>query len=312
MTRFSAGAGLDGQRLDVALSSSEQFGRSRSFAQTMIDRGLVLLNGRPPKASARIHQGDIIDFQIPPAEPMAAEPESIPLDVAYEDADIIVINKPRGMVVHPAAGNRSGTLVNALLARCPDLGAIADRVRPGIVHRLDKDTTGLLVVAKNEVALKDLQEQIKARRAKRTYLALVWGRPPARGAVDAPIGRDPSNRKRMAVVASGRPARTTYEVVERFDKHSLLRVTLDTGRTHQIRVHMSHIGHPVAGDPVYGHRKRELDIGGQALHAAELRIEHPATHVPLVFSAPLPADFDAVLAELREMAECPVDSGRLI
>jgi len=300
LTRISAGAGLDGLRLDVALACCDEFGRSRSFAQTMIDRGFVLLNGKDPKASSRVREGDVIDFEIPPAEPMAAEPQAIPLDVVYEDDDIVVINKARGMVVHPAAGNRSGTLVNALLARCPDLGAIGDKIRPGIVHRLDKDTTGLLVVAKNEHALKDLQEQIKARRAKRTYLALVHGRPPAGGAVDAPVGRDPNNRKRMAVVSSGRPARTVYEVVERFERYSLLRVMLDTGRTHQIRVHMSHIGHPVAGDPVYGRRKSDLDIGGQALHAAELRIEHPVTHKPLVFSAPLPADFEAVLAGLRK------------
>ncbi|MDP2859671.1 MAG: RluA family pseudouridine synthase [Bacillota bacterium] len=299
MARLMVGASLDGQRLDLALSSSAEFGRSRSFAQDMIDRGLVLLNGRVPKASSRVHTGDAIDFEMPASLPAVPEPQSIPLDVVYEDEDIIVVNKARGMVVHPAAGNRSGTLVNALLARFPDLEAIGDKIRPGIVHRLDKDTTGLLVVARNEQALKHLQEQIKARQARRTYVALVWGQPPARGAVDAPIGRDPRNRKRMAVVSSGRPARTTYEVIERFEKHTLLRVTLDTGRTHQIRVHMSHIGHPVVGDPVYGRRKDRLDMDGQALHAAELRIQHPRTHVPMVFSAPLRDGFEAVLAQLR-------------
>lgn len=299
MARLLVGAGLDGQRLDLALSSSTEFGRSRSFAQDMIDRGLVLLNGKAPKASTRVHEGDAIDFELPAHVSAVPEPQSIPLDVVHEDEDIIVINKARGMVVHPAAGNRLGTLVNALLARFPDLEAMGDKIRPGIVHRLDKDTTGLLVVARNEPALKSLQEQIKARQAKRTYVALVWGRPAARGAVDAPIGRDPRNRKRMAVVSSGRPARTTYEVAERFEKHSLLRVTLDTGRTHQIRVHMSHIGHPVVGDPVYGRRKDRLDMDGQALHAAGLRIEHPRTHIPMVFSAPLPDGFQAVLAQLR-------------
>jgi 23S rRNA pseudouridine1911/1915/1917 synthase len=299
LARLLVGADKDGQRLDVVLSSNEELGKSRSFAQDMIDRGLVLLNGRTAKASSRVHIGDTIDYEMPVPEPVVPRPQAIPLDVVYTDGDIIVINKGRGMVVHPAAGQRSGTLVNALLARFPDLEGMGEKTRPGIVHRLDKDTTGLLIVARNDRALAHLQEQIRSRRAGRTYLALVWGMPPARGVIDAPIGRDPRNRKRMAVVSSGRQARTTYEAIERFKEHTLLRVMLDTGRTHQIRVHMSHIGHPVVGDPVYGRRRDRLGMDGQALHAGELRIEHPRTGLPHTFSAPLPAGFASLLDQLR-------------
>jgi 23S rRNA pseudouridine1911/1915/1917 synthase len=292
------GSSSDGERLDIALARTAGFGRSRSFAQRLIEQGLVTVNGRPGKASFRVKESDLIEFEIPPAEPAEARPEDIAIDVVYEDRDIIVVNKPRGMVVHPGAGNRSGTLVNALLKRCPDLGATGDRIRPGIVHRLDKDTTGLIVVAKNEPALKNLQAQIGARTAKRVYLALVEGRPPSRGTVDAPVGRDPRNRKRMAVVPSGRPAKTNYEVLEWLGKYSLLRLELDTGRTHQIRVHMAYIGHAVVDDPVYGHKKWRAGLFGQALHAHELRLFHPVTGAPMVFEAPLPVDFRIALQSL--------------
>ncbi len=280
-----------GVRLDVLLSLEPSFGRSRSFAQKIIDAGLVSINGKLAKSSARVRAGDEIAFEVPAPLPSEALPESIPIDVVYEDSQIIVVNKPRGMVVHPAAGNRSGTLVNALLARCPDISAIGDRVRPGIVHRLDKDTTGVLVVAKNERSLKALQTQIKARTAKRRYVALVNGVILKPGMVDAPIGRDPKNRKKMAVVQNGRPAVTKFCVIERFERSCLLRIELETGRTHQIRVHMAHIGHPVANDSVYGRKKTASTLKGQALHAYELGLCHPETGVQMLFRAGLPEDF---------------------
>jgi 23S rRNA pseudouridine1911/1915/1917 synthase len=293
---FVAGPESGGVRLDVALAASPSFGRSRSFAQKLISEGLVQVNGRVAKSSQIIKPGDLVVFTVPPPEPILAAPEPIALDIVYEDHDIVVINKARGMVVHPAAGNRSGTLVNALLAHCPDIGVIGDKIRPGIVHRLDKDTTGLLVVAKNERALHSLQAQIKSKRARRTYLALVIGSPPEMGDIDAPIGRDPKDRKKMAVVESGRSAQTHYERIERLGNLSVLRVTLGTGRTHQIRVHLAHIGFPVYGDTIYGPRKPAKDLAAQALHAYELAVDHPVTLARMVFSAGPPDDFARLLA----------------
>lgn len=298
MPSLAIGEDRQGLRLDVALSSCPDFQGSRSFVQKVIDMGMVTVNGRTAKASYRLRAGDEVQYEVPPPLPSEALPEHIPLEIIYEDSHIVVINKQRGMVVHPAAGNRSGTLVNALLARCPDLRAIGDRVRPGIVHRLDKDTTGLLVVAKDEASLKHLQAQIKDRSAVRRYLALVWGVPENSGVVNAPIGRDPKNRKRMAVVQLGRPAVTRYRLVSRLGRYSLVIAELATGRTHQIRVHMAHIGCPVAADPVYGNKRDQVRMSGQALHAYELRFVHPANGRQLLFRAPLPDDFMRVLISL--------------
>lgn len=228
-------------------------------------------------------------------------PEEIPLDIVYEDADLVVVNKPRGMVVHPAAGNYRGTLVNALLNHCRDLSGINRALRPGIVHRLDKDTTGLLVVAKNDTAHLDLACQIKERRVKRQYLALVHGHPPQEGTVDAPIGRHPVHRKKMAVEPRhGRPAVTHFRVLERYPGYALVEARLETGRTHQVRVHMAYIGHPLLGDPVYAPRRPRLGLAGQALHACTLGFRHPRTGEYLEFRAPLPRDFEEVLEHLRD------------
>lgn len=307
-----------GERLDRFLSSRPELGLTRSHVQRLIERDLVRVDGRPARASRRLRGGERVEVVRPDPEPVSARPEPIPLNVVYEDADLLVVNKPRGLVVHPAPGHAGGTLVNALLARCPDLEAINDALRPGIVHRLDKDTTGLLVVAKTPAAHLALARQLRERRVRREYLALVRGQPPDEGTVDAPIGRHPVHRKRMAVVAGGRPAVTHYRVLERFPDpggaagrgprggYALLLVRLETGRTHQIRVHLAHAGHPVAGDPVYGGGRRgrpgELGLEGQALHAARLAFVHPRTGVPVAFEAPPPADLAAALARLRARA----------
>jgi 23S rRNA pseudouridine1911/1915/1917 synthase len=293
----SAGARLDAY-LPLALSGMDL---SRSRVQSLIDEGNVLLNGSRPKASARLKAGDAIDVTIPPPREWDLQAEDIPLDVVYEDGHILIINKPRGMVVHPAAGHWSGTLANAILSRCPDLAGIGGEVRPGIVHRLDKDTTGLLVVAKDEKSMKDLQEQIKARKVKRQYIALVKGRVgPDAGTVDAPIGRHPVHRKKMAVTKSGRPAVTDYEVIARFgQEYTLVLAKLRTGRTHQIRVHMGYLGHPVAADPVYSRGNGELGMAGQALHAWRLGLYRPGDGEFIEFSAPLPEDFRNALETLK-------------
>ncbi len=298
-----------GERVDTYLAQFTQLGPSRSYVQRLIARGYVHVNGRPVKAAYRVAEGDEVWVLVPPPEsPADLKPERIPLDVVYEDDHLIVINKPRGMVVHPAAGNPSGTLVNALLAYSPKLSGIAGVMRPGIVHRLDKDTTGLLVVAKTNEAHLGLTRQLKEHDIQRIYWAIVRGQPGERaGIVDAPIGRHPHDRLRMAVVPDGRPAVTHYTVLERFGAYSLLEVRLETGRTHQIRVHMAYIGYPIAGDPVYGagrgsKARGELGLRGQALHARELRFRHPVTEEPMQFVAPLPQDFEAALETLRQQA----------
>ena len=290
---------------------------SRAAAQRLIGEGHCLLNGSPAKPSAAVHAGDLIALTIPPATPTEMVPDALPLDIVYEDADLIVVNKPRGLVVHPAAGNPRGTLANALLAHCTDLAGVGGELRPGIVHRLDKDTSGLLVAAKNDAAHRSLSSQIKARTARRTYWALCWGIPdPPAGEVDAPLGRHPVDRKRFAVREDGRPARTSYRVLEAFrlgtrPVAALLECRLHTGRTHQIRVHLTHLGHPLLGDPVYG-RDRRLSreappavvaaleaLGGQALHARALAFRHPRTGEDLAFDAEPPQDFRALLEALR-------------
>jgi len=273
---------------------------SRSYLQKLVKSGAIVLNGRPAKGSTLLALGDVISAVLPPLEAAAAQPEAIALDVVYEDKDIIIINKPRGMVVHPAAGNYDGTLVNALLFR-KDLSGIGGALRPGIVHRLDKETSGLLVAAKNDLAHRGLQSQWPRHQVSRVYMALVEGmvNEPG-GTIDAPIGRHPVNRKKMAVLPDGgRSAVTHYRVMERFAGYTFLRVQLETGRTHQIRVHMSYLGHPVAGDIVYGHKKWPVEVTGQYLHAAEISLLHPISGAPLHFTAPLPDDFTAFLQNLR-------------
>ena len=292
-----------GERLDVWLSRADGLSLSRSHAQKLIREGRVLLNGSPGKSSSKVRRDDEVVVEIPDPEPVDAVPEDIPLDVVYEDPDVLVVNKPRGMVVHPGAGVKSGTLVNAVLHRCGDLLGINDVIRPGIVHRLDKDTTGLMVVAKNAASYESLAGQIRNRTVERVYLALVHGLvKEGEGTVEAPIGRHPVHRKRMAVVRTGgRQAVTTFRVVERFRAHTLLECRLKTGRTHQIRVHMAYIGHPVVGDPVYGRKKGDSGMGlrGQALHAWRLSFDHPRTGRRLTFTAPVPDDFQAILSRLR-------------
>lgn len=291
-----------GQRLDQFLAA-ELPDLTRSRIQRLIADGHCTVAGRPAKPGWRLAAGDAVHLVVPDPAPVELVAEVIPLDVAHEDADVVVINKPRGLVVHPAAGHWRGTLVNALLDHLDDEGfaGVGGELRPGIVHRLDKDTTGLLVVAKNDAAHQDLAAQIAARTARREYLALVHGEPEVdHGRIEAPIGRHPRDRKRMAVnLKHGREATTHFQVLERLPGFSLLRCRLETGRTHQVRVHLAYIGHPVAGDPVYGPRKPALGLTAQALHAAFLAFRHPGTGEWLEFTAPLPGDFATVLDRLR-------------
>ncbi len=274
---------------------------SRAAAQRLIDEGRIRVNGAIVKASYRLEPGDTISVEIPPPVEVSIAPEAIPLDIVYEDADILVVNKPAGMVVHPAFGHAGGTLVNAVLAHCPDLAGVGGELRPGIVHRLDKDTSGLIVVAKGDAALRNLQAQFKGREVQKAYLALVEGHvsPPA-GLIDAPIGRDPRARKKMAVVPrGGREAQTEYRALEFYDAHTLVEAHPLTGRTHQIRIHMAFIGHPIVGDPVYGFRKQRTKAPRLFLHAARLAFRLPSTGEWREFQAPLPDDLAAVLTRLR-------------
>jgi 23S rRNA pseudouridine1911/1915/1917 synthase len=281
--------------------------QSRARIQKFIDAGCVRVNGSAGRAKTPLRQGDTVELWMPPPDPLPyLIPQEIPLDVLYEDSHLIVLNKPAGLTVHPAPGNRDGTLVNALLHHCPDLPGIGGELRPGIVHRLDRDTTGCIVVAKSQEALVRLQTQIQKRVASREYLAVVHGQPAAdAGTVVGAIGRHPVDRKKYAVVAddSGRHARTHWQVIERLGDHALLRFRLDTGRTHQIRVHCAHIHHPIVGDPVYSRARRlPVDLPGQALHAVQLGLNHPISGERLCFEAPLPAGFQKLLAVLRRRA----------
>jgi 23S rRNA pseudouridine1911/1915/1917 synthase len=274
---------------------------SRAAVQRLINDGRILVNGSQVKASYRLEPGDSISVVIPPPEKAEIAAEAIPLDVVYEDGDILVVNKPAGMVVHPAYGHHSGTLVNAVLAHAPDLAGVGGELRPGIVHRLDKDTSGLIVVAKSDVALRNLQEQFKGREVKKVYLALVEGHlAPPTGLIDAPIGRDPRARKKMAVVSrGGRAAQTEYRVLETYDEHTLVEAHPLTGRTHQIRIHLAFIGRPIVGDPVYGFRKQRLKVPRLFLHAARLGFRLPGSGEWREFEAPLPEDLEQVLERLR-------------
>lgn len=301
--RFTITAEDAGQRLDLFLTGQAEVGRSRTQIQRFIREGTVWVNGGPAKAGQVVQAGDEIELAVPPPRRLTVEAEAIPLDVIYEDGDIIVVNKQRGLVVHPAPGHPTGTLVNALLEHCGDLAGIGGMLRPGIVHRLDKDTTGLMVAAKSDLGHQGLVTQIKARRVQRQYLALVHGAPLVEsGIVDAPIGRHRVHRLMMTVApgrGQGKPAVTRFWVQERLGRFALLRCQLETGRTHQIRVHLSFIGHAVVGDQTYAARKETLGLAGQALHAQRLSFRHPRTDETLDFSVPLPADVEQVLEQLR-------------
>jgi 23S rRNA pseudouridine1911/1915/1917 synthase len=294
-----------GARLDTFLAGRYgQFTRSR--IKSLVDEGFASVNGKPAKAGQKLSAGAAVELDVPEPKVASAAPEDIPLDVVYEDGSLLVVNKRRGLVVHPAAGNESHTLVNALLNHCADLSGIAGELKPGIVHRLDKDTTGLLIVAKNDRAHVGLSKQIAEKSAKRIYLALVEGNVAEDcGRVDAPLGRSRADRKKIAVVEDGRQAATEYAVLERFGDCTLVECRLETGRTHQIRVHMKHIGHPVSGDPVYGARRQRFNVDGQLLHAARLEFTHPETRERMTFEAPLPADFQRVLDSLRRRGRLP-------
>jgi len=297
-----------GQRLDKYVAQAVP-DLSRSQAQKLIEDGLVTVNRGMAKASYGVEIGDLVVVRIPPPETLEVRPESIPLNIVYEDEDIIVVNKPAGMVVHPAYGHRTGTLVNALLAHCPTLAGAEDASRPGVVHRLDKDTSGLIIVAKNDSAWQCIQRQFKRREVKKVYVALLEGRlEPVQGVIEAPIGRDKKRRKRMAVVEGGREARTEYRVVEYLGReggkashpYTLVEAEPKTGRTHQVRVHFASIGHPLAGDPVYGFRQQRLSsLRRQFLHAQALRFRLPGTNEYVELTAELPEDLTGVLEELR-------------
>lgn len=288
----------DGERIDKVIADlNEQW--SRSQVQQWLKEGRVLVNGKAVKPNYKCHVDDEVVISIPDPEPLDVEPEPIPLDIYYEDADVLVVNKPRGMVVHPAPGHMHGTLVNALLAHCQDLSGINGVLRPGIVHRIDKDTSGLLMVAKNDLAHESLVNQLVNKTVTRKYQAIVHGViPHDYGTIDAPIGRDPRDRQSMAVVENGKEAVTHFRVLERFEHYTFLECQLETGRTHQIRVHMKYIGYPLAGDPKYGPRKT-LPIDGQALHAGVLGFHHPRTGEYLQFEAPIPHEFERLLDMLR-------------
>lgn len=273
---------------------------SRNQIQQWIKEGHVSIQQKIVKANYKVQAGDVVLIKIPAPTELTLTPENLNLDIVYEDQDVVVVNKPQGMVVHPSAGHPNGTLVNGLLHQVKDLSTINDVVRPGIVHRIDKDTSGLLMVAKNDHAHEALAQQLKDKTSLRKYIALVHGEiPHEKGRIEAPIGRSKVNRKMQAVVEEGKPAVTHFEVLEHFEDFTLIELQLETGRTHQIRVHMQYIGFPVAGDPMYG-PKKTLSGKGQFLHAKLLGFKHPTTGDNLVFEAPLPEIFQKTLQQLRE------------
>jgi 23S rRNA pseudouridine1911/1915/1917 synthase len=290
----------EGMRLDVFLSSRFEE-KSRSYIQGLIKREDVKVNGKLKKSNYRLRHGDIVIFNIPEAVPLDIAGEDIPIEILYEDKDVIVVNKPQGMVVHPAPGNYNGTLVNALLNHCKDLSGINGVTRPGIVHRIDKDTSGILVVAKNDLAHNKLAEQLKDHSMTRIYIALLEGvLKDEKGTIDAPLGRHPVERIKMAVVPNGRNAVTHYRVLKRYPSNTLVECRLETGRTHQIRVHMAHIGHPLVGDPVYGYKKQKFRLKGQMLHAKKLGFIHPSTGEYMEFDTDLPEYFKKILENLEK------------
>lgn len=274
---------------------------SRSYISNLIKEGLILVNGQKKKPKYIVKKGDIIQIQLPEEEPLEPVAEEIPLDIIYEDKDIIIVNKPKGMVVHPAPGNKTQTLVNALLNHTDNLSTINGPIRPGIVHRLDKDTSGLLIVAKNNFAHENIVKQLKNHEIKRIYVALVHGIIAREQAtINAPIGRNPKNRLKMAVTTvNSKEAITHYRVIERFDRYTYVELSLVTGRTHQIRVHMAYINHPVVGDPLYTRRKNEFGIKSQLLHAKKLAFKHPTTGRYMEFEAEVPEEFRQTIKLLR-------------
>ncbi len=290
-----------GLRLDKFLSETTDL--SRSYIAKLAAEGMIFVGGKTAKVSLRLKTGDEVSFSLPEPTPDTALAQDIPLDIVYEDSHLLVVNKPQGMVVHPAAGNSSGTLVNALLHHCGDsLSGIGGVARPGIVHRIDKDTSGLLLVAKTDKAHLGLASQIKEHSLTRKYIALVHGHlKETEGTIEGPIGRSTKDRKKMAInYDHGREATTHYKVLEEFDRYSLLSLKLETGRTHQIRVHMSSLGHPVACDPVYGVKKEPLSANGQLLHAATIGFVHPISQEYMEFSAPLPDYFEKIVSKLKK------------
>lgn len=297
-------ADISGERLDAFVARTAE-GLTRSAAQRLIEEGYVNRNGKAAKKNDKLNMGDEISVEIPEAKPVDIVPKEIPLEIVYEDEDVLVINKPKGLVVHPAAGHQEDTLVNGLLFSHADrLSGINGELRPGIVHRIDKDTSGLLAVAKNDFAHTVLASQLKDHSMARTYEAIVCGNlKEDSGTVDAPIGRHPTDRKKMCVTQrNSKSAVTHWEVVERFRGYTHVRCRLETGRTHQIRVHMASIGHPILGDTVYGHKKPELGLSSQCLHAGILCFAHPRDGHPVVVMAELPAYFQEVLEKLARMS----------
>jgi 23S rRNA pseudouridine1911/1915/1917 synthase len=303
MSRLTLTADREGERADQFLSRSVE-NLTRSAAQKLLEQGKVTTGeGRPLKKNERPEPGTVLLVDLPDPEPLDAAPQDIPLDIVYEDEDVVVVNKPVGMVVHPAAGHTDGTLVNALLYHCgKSLSGINGVLRPGIVHRIDRDTSGLLIVAKNDAAHLALARQLEDHSLCRTYEAIVVGGfREEEGTVDAPIARNPRERKRMAVVSTGKRAVTHWRVVERFQGYTWVECQLETGRTHQIRVHMAHIGRPLLGDTVYGSKKPYPGLAGQCLHAARLQFVHPTTNQLMELEAPLPEYFTSVAEKLRKL-----------
>lgn len=300
--RFFIGPEYNQSRVDAA--AAELTGRTRSQIQSLITDGLVIVDGKPVQKNVRLKEGQELCISIPDPVELEAVPQDIPVDIIYEDASVIVVNKPKGMVVHPAPGNPDGTLVNALLWHCRGkLSSINGVIRPGIVHRIDRDTSGLLLVAKTDQAHLSLSEQIKAHSCERVYQAVVYGRmKEGEGRVDAPIGRNPMERKEMCVITkNSKEAVTNYRVLQEYEGFSHLELRLETGRTHQIRVHMAYLGHPVAGDPVYGPKKVIKSLEGQCLHAKSIAFNHPVTGERMRFDSELPSYFTDFLRTLRPL-----------
>lgn len=289
----------EGTRLDVFIN--RKLGKlSRSHIQKLIEDGMVKVNGLNSKTSLKVKRDQLVEVNIPEPKKLEVDAQDIPIEILYEDKDVAVVNKPKGMVVHPACGNYSGTLVNAIMYKCDKLSSINGIIRPGIVHRIDKDTSGVLVIAKNDNAHMKLSQQLKNHTMTRRYVALVYGDlKNQKGIIDAPIARHKTERKKMAVGKEGKSAVTHFEVIERLNGYTLIKASLETGRTHQIRVHMAYIGHPLVGDEVYGPKKPKIKVKGQMLHAEVLGFTHPATGEYMEFSAPMPQDFRDLLDKLR-------------
>ena len=291
-----------GKRLDMYVTNKNSE-ITRTAIQRMIEQGYILVNGKKQKVAYKIFDGDVVTVEKVEAKSIELKAQEIPIEIIYEDKDIIVVNKPKGMVVHPANGNPDGTLVNAIMAICKDsLSGIGGEIRPGIVHRLDKDTSGLLIVAKNDKAHVKMSEQIKNHEVKKTYIALVRGVVKENEAtIDMPIGRSTSDRKKMSVIKTGKNAVTHIKVLKRYDKYTLLEINIETGRTHQIRVHLSYIGYPIIGDYIYSNGKNEFGVIGQCLHAKSLEFKHPITGEQMKLDAPIPDYFEKILEKLDEV-----------